>query len=207
MDMTPTGKMPFDPPILAPPPPSTALPTLPSTLPPTVQALDPTGRVPLAFDATADQPTSAIVTRRFPGSRFFSEIAFQNLRSNLATVGLALLLAAPIAGLVFFAIASVRFAFDDRTFANSQSHSLAEFWYILLLFMIALAPVTFVLLRRSYDAAVGFVVDRGYWKVLLAVYVLFPLAAGIVAFVVGHFIAVLVVVALLLIVLSITGGF
>ncbi len=137
----------------------------------------------------------------------FSEAGFQNVRSQLAIVGLATILAAPVAALVFFILASVGFAFDDRTFWNSQSHSLVRFWYALLLFVVAAAPPAFILLRRGPRAAAGFVIDRGYWKVLLTVFVILPAVVGVVAFVAGHVVAVLAVLAVLLVLFAIVGGF
>lgn len=207
--MTPTGKVPFDPPTV----PASSQPAFPAPPPPPPPVLSdrwptieitPTALTSLG-DVTADQPESTIVRRRFR-SRLLSEDAFQQLRGHLATLGLALLSALPVGGLVFLVLAAVRFAFDDRTFWNSEAHSLAEFWYALLLFVVAAAPTTFVVLRRGFRAVAGFVVDRGYWKVLLTVYLVLPAAFVMIAFVAGHLIAVLIVLVLLLVLLAITGG-
>ncbi len=158
------------------------------------------------MDSTSDQPEGSIRRRRFTGSKLLSEDAFQNLRHHLATLGLALLLALPVAALVFFTVAAVRFAFDDRTFWNSQSNALAQFWYALALFVIVATPATFILLRRGYRAAAEFVVDRGYWKILLTIYVVLPLTVGVITVVAGHLVAVLVVLVLLLLFVVLNGG-
>lgn len=165
------------------------------------------------FDATEEQPDPAVRRRARPLSsarplsRYVTEESFQNLRGNLTALFVAGLLALPFALGAFLGVFAVRFAFDDRTFWNSQAHSLAQFWYALLLFVSSALPVTFILIRRGQREAVRFVVDRGYWKILFTVVVVLPLAVGLIAFVASHLVAVLIVIVILLILIAVGGGF
>lgn len=140
-------------------------------------------------------------------SRMFSETGWRDLRRHLGGVGLATLTAIAPSAVAFVAVGAVRFAFDDRSFWDSQRSSLSRLWYLALAFLIVSAVPMFVLVRRGWDAAAAFVIDQGYWKVLVAVYLVVPVLVGVALFVVGNLVAVLVVAAVLLILFAVVGGF
>lgn len=160
-------------------------------------------------DGTARQPPSAVRGRGPMSwwSRLRSEDAFQSLRGHLATLGWATLLAAPTGAGMFFALGALRFAVDDRTLWDSVIHSIVQFWYVLLLFVLVAMPPALVLVRSGRHDAAAFVTERGYGKLLLAIYLVIPAIAALVAFVVGHVVIVLIVLAVLFVILIHTGGF
>jgi hypothetical protein len=196
MDQPPTGPMPtgrpFAPPSGPPMPPDLAATEVDSTAP----------------DRTGRQPTSGTRRRgRRLVPRIMTEEAFQALRGHLAAVGLALLIATPFAFAVFFGLGSLRFALDDRTLWNSVAHSIVQFWYVLLAFVVVAFPPALVAVRRGGREAVSFVADRGYWRAMLIAYVVIPAVAALVAFIVGHVLIVLVILLVLFVILVHSGGF
>lgn len=191
MDQPPTGPMPFDPPS------SDAI-----RFDPAPKDVDPTER-----DRTATQPPGAIRRGRRWVPGLVDEEAFQSLRGHLATVGLALVLAAPAAFAVFFGLGALRFALDDRTLWSSVAHSIVQFWYVLAGFVLVAFPPAMVTIRRGGREGVAFVADRGYWKVLLTTYIVIPAVAAIVAFIVGHVLLVLIVLVVLIVIVVHSGGF
>ena len=160
-------------------------------------------------DGTARQPPSAVRRRRLPSwwSRLRSEDAFQSLRGHLAALGRAILLAAPAGMVVFFGLGALRFAVDDRTLWDSVAHSVVQFWYVLLVFVLVAIPPALMLVRRGQHEAAAFVTQRGYGTFLLAIYLVIPAIAAAVAFVLGHVLIVLLVLAVLFVILLHTGGF
>ena len=170
---------------------------------------DATERDATERDRTTRQPTSSVRRPRLPSwwSRLRSEDAFQSLRGHLAALGRAMLLAAPAGVGVFFALGALRFAVDDRTLWDSVAHSIVQFWYVLLVFVVAAIPPALVLVRRGRHEAAAFITQRGYGTFLLAIYVVIPAVAAVVAFVLGHVLIVLLVLAVLLVILLHTGGF
>ena len=96
---------------------------------------------------------------------------------------------------------------DDRSTGGSIAHSLVRFAFVLVLFIATALPATFVLLRDGAPAARELVARQRYRRTVIAVYLVFPIAAAVVAFVVGHLLIVLVVLLALLLLFLLTGGF
>ncbi|MCU1393858.1 MAG: hypothetical protein JWM34_2286 [Ilumatobacteraceae bacterium] len=138
---------------------------------------------------------------------FVSEEAFQALRGHLASVGLALLIAAPSAFAIFFGLGALRFSVDHRTLWDSVAHSIVQFWYVLIAFVLVAFPPALVAVRRGGRDAFDFIESRGWWKVMLIAYVIVPLLAAIVAFIIGHVLIVLIVLVVVIIVIAHSGGF
>ena len=158
-------------------------------------------------DMTADQPESAVVGGRWQNDRLWSERTFQTVRHQLSRTALAFLIAAPVGLAVFVVWAVAHAAFDDRGLGDSIVHSLVRFVFVLLLFVVTATPAAFVLLRDGFASARSFVSGRRYRRILVAVYLAFPVAAAIITFVIGHLLIVLLVLFVLLILLLLTGGF
>ena len=158
-------------------------------------------------DGTSLQPPEVIRRGRHWLPRFLDEAAFQSLRGHLASIGLAVLIAAPGASAVFLGLSALRFALDDRTLWNSVAHSVVQFWYVLVAFVLVAFPAAMVAVRRGWRDAVAFVTGRGYWKVMALAFVVIPALAAIVAFIVGHVVIVLIVLVVLIVMLVHSGGF
>lgn len=163
-------------------------------------------------DITEDQPESSIVGSRWRANRLWlnrlwSEDTFQTVRHHLARTSLALLIALPVGLIVFLVWAAARSAFDDRDLASSIAHSLVRMMFVLVLFVIAATPAAYVLLRDGFGSAREFVGGQRYRRILITVYVAFPIVAAVITFIVGHLLVVLLVLFVLLILLLITGGF
>ncbi|MCU1401188.1 MAG: hypothetical protein JWN62_4297 [Acidimicrobiales bacterium] len=165
--------------------------------------IDSTGR-----DRTDRQPDRAVRRRgRRLLPRFIGEEAFQTLRGHLASVGLALAIAIPGAFAVFFGLGALRFALDDRTLWNSVAHSIVQFWYVLIAFVLVAFPPALIAVRRGRHEAAEFIGERGYWKAMLIAYAIIPTIAAIVAFVVGHVLIVLVILVVVIVIIAHSGGF
>ena len=206
MDQPPTVPTPFDP-----PGPDDAR-YFPGALEPFADLVDdteaaPTDIDPTEPDRTPPQSPSAIRRGRRWRPVFLDEAAFQSLREHLATVGLAVLIAMPIAFVAFFGLGALRFAVDDRTLWNSVAHSMVQFWYVLVAFVLVAFPPAMVAVRRGGREAADFIADRGYWKVLVIAFVVVPALAALVAFIVGHVLLVLIILVVLIVILVHTGGF
>lgn len=172
--------------------------------------MDPTaheGRDDTARDMTDRQPASAIRLQPSRLGRLASEDAFQSLRGHLAALGWAALIAAPAGFAVFFALGALRFAVDDRSLWNSVVHSIVQFWYVLVVFVVVAIPPALVYVRRGRHVATAFVTERGYGRAMLAIYLVIPAIAALIAFVLGHVLVVLVLLAVVFVILLHTGGF
>ncbi|MCU1365509.1 MAG: hypothetical protein JWN39_1148 [Ilumatobacteraceae bacterium] len=223
MEQSPTGPLPFDPSS----DPSFGPPSGPAAWPapgprPFGDDLFATGRFDIDSrsdvsatdvdstgpDRTDPQPDGAVHHRgRRLLPRFIGEEAFQTLRGHLASVGLALALAIPAACAVFFGLGALRFALDDRTLWDSVAHSIVQFWYMLVAFVLVAFPPALIAVRRGGHEAAEFIGARGYWKALLIAYVIIPAVAAIVAFVVGHILIVLLILVVVIVIIAHSGGF
>jgi hypothetical protein len=163
-----------------------------------------------ALDRTETQPGSTVRPRRTMVDRYANEEAFQSLRSHLAVLGEALAIAV-VAGLaIFIGVGTLRHLFDEDTWWQSVRHSIAQFWYVLMVFVAVAVPPALVLLRRGWSHMVGFVIDRNYWKVVVVVYAVVPVVTGVITFVLGNLLATLVLgllVVMVVVVLVANGGF
>jgi len=204
MDQTPAGSqpVPLPPPVRSVPPPPP--PPVTSDRWPTVEDVN-AGTA--GFDITEVQPDSSIVRSRWQANRLWSEDTFQTVRHQLARTAIAFLIALPAGLAVFLVWAAARSAFDERSLGGSIAHSLVRFMFVLLLFVITAMPAAFVLLRDGFASAREFVSGQRYRRILVTVYVAFPITAAIITFVVGNLLIVLLVLFALLILLMVTGGF
>jgi hypothetical protein len=205
---------PFDPPRRRPPPPPPP-PPITSDRWPTVE--DPAGAwwsgdptadagpfVVHGPDDTVAQPDTSIRRRR---TGLVSEDTFEVVRRHLARCALASAVALAPATVVFLGWASLRFALDDRSYGDSLVRSLRQFWFVLVVFMLTIAPAAYVLIRDGAHRSVALVRSDRYRRLLIVVLVVMPVAAAVIAFVVGHLLLVALVLVALLVLLALNGGF
>ncbi len=126
---------------------------------------------------------------------------FDTVQAESGRFGLAVLGALAIGALWFVVLGSLVFALDDRDFWSEQLHLLTQYWYVFAIVATAAVAPLFIALRDGTRAARQFVLDRGYWKVLLAGWLVMPALVAVVVFVATNLVAVLVTIAVLFAVL------
>ncbi len=199
MDQTPTAPVP---------------PFGPPELPPDASA---TGALDSEWTPTVPLPDAPIVLPSAPPTGAFAVGAdrlrhwWQAIESRARTFGWSVAVSVPIGVVVSLAIGMVPAIAGHRPFWDGELHFLIGYWYIVAAVITAIVPVMFTALRDGRHDAVALVVDRRYWRVLVAAAVLFPTAVAVIVFVASHLLAVLltivVVVTLLILAIMFGGGF
>jgi hypothetical protein len=199
MDQTPTAPVPpFGPPEL--PPDTTSAGAVDSEWTPTV----PLPEAPIVLPSAP--PTGAFAVAAYRLQDWWHAI-----ESRARTFGWSVAVSVPIGLVVSLVIGIMPAIAGDREFWDGELHFVLGYWYIVAAVIAAIVPVVFIALRDGRNHAVALVVDRRYWRVLVAAAVLFPMAVAVIVFVASHLLAVLltiiVVVTLLILAIMFGGGF
>ncbi len=127
------------------------------------------------------------------------EPTIERLWAHVRRIAIAVGMAAVVSAVAMLLIGSATLAFDNRSFGQHQRHFFLRFWLLFPIFVVGACPVTVTLMRSGRDSAIALMRTRRYWKVIVGVFVVLPVAVALAIFVATNVVMILLAVVVLIV--------